>query len=89
MPNRVLQFNMNIYPTIKQYKCIRPGNAHNENIPIYLTPLNPTFIELIWGLQGYTLLFSLIFAQGGSNGVPTIYVLSRNMKNGENFNIRE
>ena len=24
---------------------------------IILTPLNPTFIQLNWGLQGYTLFF--------------------------------
>ena len=43
---------------------------------IILTPLNPTFILLNWGLQGYTLFFSLVLKkivldrQGGSNEYP-------------------
>ena len=54
---------------------------------IVLTPLNPTFIQLNWGLQGYTLIFLFLLKDidcGYTLEPPRlvrIYVLSRNMKN--------
>ena len=61
--------------------------THHENIPIqFWLPLNPTFILLNCGLQGYTLYFLLISAQKHRLWVlvrtasAIIYILSRNMK---------
>ena len=63
------------------------NNSSRKHAYIMLTPVNPTFIIVKLGFAGVYIIF-LISTQKHRLWVPTIYVLSRNMKNIRNFYLK-